>query len=194
MIVASQLRAGMAIRYEGSSYKALAVDYHPGQGQMGGSAHVRLQNTVTGTFWEHSFRADLKLEDIAVEKRPLEFLYDDDDTCWFMNPEDYEQTGVSKAVVGPQAAFLEPGKRVTVEFVEDQPAGVLFPDTLEVSIAETAPPVHQQQDNTLKPARLANGVEIMVPQFIKNGDAIRLDLRTMKYMDRVKGEVRAKHG
>jgi elongation factor P len=194
MIVASQLRAGMAIRYEGSSYKAIAADYHPGQGRMGGATHVRLQNTATGTFWEHSFRADLKLEEIAVEKRPLEFLYEDDDACWFMNPEDYEQTGVSKAVVGPQAAFLEAGKRVTVEFVEGQPAGVLFPDTLEVSIAETAPPVHQQQDNTLKPAKLANGVEIMVPQFIKSGDAIRLDLRTMKYMDRVKGEVKGKRG
>jgi elongation factor P len=71
---------------------------------------------------------------------------------------------------------------------------VLFPDMLEVSIADTAPPVHQQQDNTLKPAKLANGVAIMVPQFIKNGDAIRLDLRTMKYMDRVKGEARAKSG
>jgi elongation factor P len=194
MIPASQLRTGMAIRYEGASYKVIAAEYHPGQGKMGGAAHVRLQNTVTGTFWEHSFRSDLKLEDIAVEKRPLEFLYDDDDHCWFMNPENYEQTAIARTVVGPQAAFLEAGKRVTVEFMEAQPISVLFPDMLEVSIADTAPPVHQQQDNTLKPAKLANRVEIMVPQFIRNGDAIRLDLRTMKYMDRVKGEARAKLG
>src|ERR1019366_5109136 len=117
MIVASQLRAGMAIRYEGQAYKVIAAVYRPGQGQMGGATHVRLQNTGTGTFWEHSFRSELKLEDIAVEKRPLEFLYDDNDHCWFMNPENYEQTGISKAMVGPQAAFLEAGKRVTVEFV-----------------------------------------------------------------------------
>ena len=153
MIVASQLRAGMAIRYEGPSYKVIAAEYHPGQGQMGGATHVRLQNTGTGTFWEHSFRADLKLEDIAVEKRPLEFLYDDDDHCWFMNPENYEQTGISKAVVGPQAAFLEAGKRVTVEFVEAQPVGVLFPDTLEVSIAETAPVGHQNSMNDSVPVK-----------------------------------------
>jgi O-6-methylguanine DNA methyltransferase len=94
VILASQLRAGMAIKFEGSSYKVMAAEYHPGQGKMGGAAHVRLQNTVTGTFWEHSFRSDLKLEDIAVEKRPLEFLYDDDDHCWFMNPENYEQTAI----------------------------------------------------------------------------------------------------
>ena len=194
MIVASQLRAGMAIRYEGPSYKVIAAEYHPGQGKMGGATHARLQNTGTGTFWDHTFRSDLRLEDLAVEKRSLEFLYDDGDHCWFMNPADYEQTAISKAVVGPQAAFLDAGKRVTVEFVEGQPVGVLFPDTLEVGIAATAPPVHQQQDNTLKPAKLPNGVEIMVPQFIKIGDTIRLDLRTMKYMDRVKGEARPRHG
>ena len=192
MIVASQLRAGMAIRYEGQSYKVLAADYHPGQGQMGGALRARLQNTVTGTFWEHSFRADLKLEEISMEKVPLEFLYDDADHCFFMNPENYEQTGIPKAVVGQQAAFLESGKRITVEFVEGRPVGVLFPDMLEVVIAETAPPVHQQQDNTLKPAKLGNGVEVMVPQFIKAGDAVRLDLRTMKYMDRVK-DAKARH-
>ena len=53
--------------------------------------------------------------------------------------------------------------------------------------------MHQQQDSAFKPARLANGIEVMVPQFVKDGDVIRLDLQTMKYMDRVKTEARAKH-
>ncbi len=193
MIVASQLRAGMAIRHEGATYKVIAADYHPGQGKMGGATHARLQNTGTGTFWEHSFRSDSKLEEIAVEKRPMEFLYEDGDTYWFMNPEDYEQIGVPKVAVGPQAAFLEAGKRISVEFVEGQPFGVLLPDALEVVVADTAPPAHQQADNTFKPAKLSNGIEIMVPQFIKSGDAIRLDLRTLKYMDRVKGDARGRH-
>ncbi|MBZ5583890.1 MAG: elongation factor P [Acidobacteriia bacterium] len=186
MVVASQLRAGMAVRFEGQSYKVLAAEYHPGQGKMGGVAHVRLQNTATGTFWEHSFRADLKLEDLAVEKQSLEFLYEDGAQCCFMNPENYEQTEVPAAMIGPQAPFLEAGKRISVEFVEGRPIGALFPDNIEVVIADTAPPLHQQVDSTFKPAKLANGVEIMVPQFIKTGDAIRLDLQTMKYMDRVK--------
>ncbi len=186
MIAASQLRAGMAVQFEGQSYRVLAAEYHPGQGKMGGVTHARLQNTNTGTFWEHSFRSDLKLEDLEVEKRPLEFLYEDEANCCFMDPETYEQTEIAKSVVGPQAAFLEAGKRISVEFVEGRPVGVSFPDNLEVVIADTAPPIHQQADNTYKPARLANGIEIMVPQFIKTGDAVRLDLQTMKYMDRVK--------
>ncbi len=186
MTTASQLRAGMAIRFEGECYKVIAADYHPGQGQMGGATHARLQNVGTGTFWEHSFRADLKLEEVPMERQPLEFLYDDGDLCFFMNPETFEQTEYPKASIGPQAAFLEAGKRVTVEFVEGRPAGVAFPDNLEVAIADTAPASHHQVDSTFKPAKLANGIEIMVPQFIKTGDAIRLDLRTLKYMDRVK--------
>ena len=73
-----------------------------------------------------------------------------------------------------------------VEFVEDAPVSVLFPDVLEVRIADTTPPIHQQQDNTWKAARLENGMEVMVPQFIKIGDSIRLDVQNLKYMDRAK--------
>jgi elongation factor P len=192
MTAASQLRAGMAIRFEGDCYKVLAADYHPGQGKMGGVTHARLQNVATGTFWEHSFRSDLRLEEVPMEKQALEFLYEDGTHCFFMNPDSYEQTEIPKASIGPQAAFLEAGKRVTVEFVEGRPAGVQFPENLEVVIADTAPASHQQVDSTFKPAKLANGIEIMVPQFIKPGDAIRLDLRTLKYMDRVKTETKAK--
>jgi len=189
MVIASQLRTGMAVQYQGQDYKVVAAEYHPGQGQMGGSTHARLQNLDTGTFWEHSFRADLKLEEIPLEKQTLEFLYADGGQCFFMNPENYEQTEIASEMVGRQAEFLEPGMKVSVEFVAGSPVGVLFPGVLEVKIADTAPPIHQQ-DNTFKPAKLGNGVEVMVPQFIKTGDVIRLDFATMKYMDRVKG----KHG
>jgi elongation factor P len=186
MVLASQLRAGMAIQYEKQEYKVVAAEYHPGQGQMGGATHARLQNLDTGTFWEHSFRADLKLEEIPLQKQTLEFLYADKDLCCFMNPETYEQTEIAQAMVGRQAGFLEPGMKVSVEFVEGRPVGVVFPGVIEKRIADTAPPMHQQQDNTFKTAKLENGAEVMVPQFIKTGDTIRLDFATMKYMDRVK--------
>jgi elongation factor P len=192
MVIASQLRTGMALKYQGQDYRVVAAEYHPGQGKMGGVTHARLQNLATGTFWEHSFRSDLKLEDMPVEKQALEFLYADDDQCFFMNPETYEQTEIARAVVGPLVAFLEAGRKLSVEFVEGRPVSVLFPDVLEMRIAETAPPIHQQQDNTLKPAILDNGVEVMVPQFVKTGDVIRLDPQTIKYLDRVKTDAKAK--
>lgn len=182
----------MAIKHQGQNYRVVAADYHPGQGKMGGSAHARLQNLDTGTFWEHSFRAEMKLEEIPVARHTFEYLYDDGDQCCFMNPVTYEQSDVPKALIGPRAAFLEPGMELGIEFVEDRAINVLFPDILEVKIADTTPATHQQQDSTFKPAKLDNGIEVMVPQFVKKGDMIRLDLQTMKYMDRVKADVKAK--
>ena len=186
-MTASQMRAGMAVRYEGQVYKVVAADYHPGQGKMGGVCHARLKNLSTGSLWEHSFRADLKLEELAVEKQPMDFLYADAGHCCFMNPDTYEQVELPASLIGPQASFLLPDMRVAVEFVEGQPVSVVFPEILELRVAETAPPVHQQQESVWKPARLDNGAEIMVPQFIKVGDLIRLDVASLKYIDRAKG-------
>ena len=146
----------MAIRYEGNVYKVLLADYHPGQGKMGGVNHVRLKNLGTGTFWEHSFRADLKLEDLEVEKRPMDFLYTDAGHCYFMNPDTYEQVGVAEAVIGPAAKFLLPEMRLAVEFIEGQPMSVIFPDVIDIRVADTAPAAHSQQDSTWKTAVLEN--------------------------------------
>jgi elongation factor P len=186
LVLASQLRTGMAIRYEGQLYRVLAADYHPGQGRMTGQNHARLRNLSTGTLWEHSFRSELKLDDIPIEKRALEYLYADAEQHCFMEPETYEQIEVPKALLGPQAAFLEAGMKLAVEFVEGRPVSVIMPDSLEVKVADTAPASHQQQDSNYKPAKLDNGVEVMVPQFVKTGDVIRVALETMKYMDRVR--------
>ena|SRR5215472_14366105 len=186
MIAASQLRPGMAIRYEGQPYRLIAAEYHPGQGRMTGQTHARLRNLSTGTLWEHSFRAELKLEEIPLERHLLEFLYGDDDQCCFMDPVTYEQTEIPRPLVGPQVAFLQSGMQLMVEFCEGRAVNVAWPDTLESRVADTAPPSHQQQDTTFKPAKLENGAEVMVPQFVKIGDVIRLDLENMKYLDRVR--------
>ena len=186
MITASQMRSGMAIRFEGHPYKVIAADYHPGQGKMGGVTHARLRNLDTGTLWEHSFRSDLKVEEIPVDKRPMDFLYTDAGMCHFMDPANYEQHAIPAPMLGEQEALLQADMRLSIEFVEGKPVSVQFPDTLEVRIADTAPPVHGQTDSTWKPAELENGIEIMVPQFIKTGDVVRLDVAQLKYMDRAK--------
>jgi elongation factor P len=103
-----------------------------------------------------------------------------------MDPESYEQTEVDRAVVGEQARFLEAGMRLTVETVDGRPVSVIFPDVLEVKIADTAPPLHQQATSAFKPAKLENGVDVMVPLFVKTGDVIRVDVQNLKYMDRAK--------
>jgi elongation factor P len=116
----------------------------------------------------------------------MDFLYTDAGQCYFMNPDTYEQVAVAEAVIGPAAQFLLPEMRLAVEFIEGQPMSVIFPDVIDIRVADTAPAAHSQQDSTWKTAVLENGVEIMVPQFIKVDDYIRIDLTTMKYMERAK--------
>lgn len=188
MVIASQLRAGTLIRFQGANYKVVAADYHPGQGQMGGSTHARLQNVDTHTSWEHNFRADCRLEEVPLERRGLEFLYADAVHCCFMDPQTFDQHELKRDMVGPQADFLEAGTIVVVEFAEGNPIAVVMPPSLEVRIADTAPALHQQQDTNFKTARLENGVAVLVPQFVKTGDMIRIDLATLRYMDRAKGK------
>lgn len=186
MIAASQLRPGIAVRFEGSLYKVLAANYHPGQGKMGGVCHARLKNLGTGTLREHNFRADLKLEEVSLDKRGLEFLYQDGEECLFLDPATNDTLGVPTAAIGSQIRFLRPELAVSIEFVGDQPVSVELPEMMEMRVGDTAPPVHQQNDSTWKPALLDNGVEVMVPQFIKTGDVIRIDLAKLAYMDRAR--------
>lgn len=190
MIAASQLRNGMAVRYEGVMYKVVMAEYHAGQGKMGGVAHTRLRNVQTGTFWEHRFRADEKLEEIPLEKEQMDFLYSDQDNCYFMNPETFEQVAIPRAAIGPAEKFLRPEMRVPVEFFDGRPVSVNFPDIVEVRIADTAQPTHSQQDNTWKPAKLENGLQIMVPQFIRAGETVRVEVATLKYVERARSEVK----
>ncbi len=190
MVTAQQLRFGMAIRFEGVNYKVMGCDYHPGQGKMGGVAHVRLKNLTTGTFREQSFRAELKLDVLPVEKKSMEFIYSDAGQCYFMSPETYEQIGIDEAVIGATSRFLQPGMQLPVEFIEGQPVSVVFPDITEIVVAETAPPSHGQQDNTWKSAHLDNGVTILVPPFIKSGDLIRIEIESLRYVDRAKSSPR----
>ena len=187
MVLASDIRPGSAIRYESKLYKVMEAEYHPGQGKMGGQTHARLKNLETGTFWETSLRADLKLEEVQLDRKAMDFLYADADSGYFMDPENFEQVAVPLSVIGPQARFLLPEKRFPVESIDGRPVSVQFPDHMEVRITDTAPPAHQQVDSAWKPAKLENGVEVMVPQFIKTGDAIRVDLENLRYVDRAKG-------
>ncbi len=186
MVSAAQLRAGMAIRYEGQVFKVTSSEYHPGQGKMGGVAHARLRNVSTGALREISLRAELKMEEVPLEKQSLTFLYSDPERSYFMNPESYEQVEVENSMIGPQIRFLQADMRLPVEFVDGSPVAVVFPEIMEGRVSETPPPAHGQQDNTWKTARLENGIEILVPQFIKTGDVIRVEVAGLRYVDRSK--------
>jgi len=148
---------------------------------MSGVAHVRLRNVSSGALWETSFRGLQKLEQLEVERQVLEFLYADDDFSYFMHPATFEQRAISNIVIGPPRVFLESGVQATVELVEGEPVALVIPEIQEGRVAETPAPAHGAQDSTWKTARLENGLEILVPQFIKGGDRVRVDINDTGY-------------
>ena len=190
MVIASQLRPGMVLKIGEDLLKVEESTFHVGQGKMPGSVHAKLRNVRKGSFKELRFRPEERLEDIVLEKQVMEFLYSDSDSATFMNPVTYDQVSIPLEAIGPARKFLKPEMNIPVESYEGEPVSIDFPPVVEVKVATTAQPVHQQQDNTYKYATLENGLEIMVPQFIRPGEIVRIDVATDKYVDRVRTDLK----
>ncbi|HME00646.1 MAG TPA: elongation factor P [Terriglobia bacterium] len=190
MVTASQLRPGMILKVGRDLFKVIESDYHLGQGKMPGSVHTKLRHVTKRADKEVRFRPEERLEDAQLQKREMEFLYSDTDSATFMDPETFDQITIPLEVVGAAQAFLQTEMKIPVEFFEGQPVSLDFPAAVEIKVASTAQPVHQQQDNTYKPATLVNGMEVSVPQFIKPGEVVRIEVSTKKYLDRVRTDGR----
>ena len=176
----------MVIKIDNAPYYVTEADYHIGQGKMPGSVHAKLRDMLKGTTKELRFRPEERLEETLLEKQEMEFLYSDADSAMFMNPTTFEQLSIPLSIIGPGHAFLKDEMVVPVEFYEGRPVNVQMPETVELSVRTTSPPVHQQQDSVYKSATLENGMEVMVPQFIAPGEAIRIQVATGKYVERLR--------
>ena len=190
MVIASQLRPGMILKMGDDIFKVFESTHHVGQGKMPGSVHARARHVLKGTLKEFRFRPEERLEDTQLERQDMEFLYSDADSVTFMNPNTYEQVSIPQEAIGGATRFLQPEMKVPVEFYQGQPVSIDFPTIVETKVSVTAQPVHQQQDNTYKSATLENGLEIMVPQFIKPGETVRVEVATGKYVDRVRADTK----
>jgi elongation factor P len=186
MVVASDLHEGMAIRIEKQIYKVLEVESKAGAAKMGGVVKTKLINARSGRMWEPHFRPQERLEDLKLERRMMEFLYADGDTCTFMRPDTFEQVEIPGVILGAAKEFLQPGLEMPVEFFETEPISVVFPDVMEVRVATTAPRSHSQQDAAWKEAELENGFAIRVPLFIAPGEIVRVDVKTGRYVERAR--------
>ena len=188
MVIASDLHEGMTIRIEKQIYKVLEVESKAGAAKMGGVVKTKLINARSGRMWEPHFRPQERLEDLKLERRMMEFLYAEGDSCIFMHPDTFEQIEIPGAILGVAKEFLHPGMEVPVEFFESEPISVAFPDVTEIRVAATAPRSHSQQDAAWKEATLENGFAIRVPLFIAPGEIVRVDVKTGRYVERARTE------
>jgi elongation factor P len=187
MVIASELRGGVVVRIEGQIYKVLEVESKAGAAKMSGVVRTKLINMRSGTLWEPHFRPLEKLEDIELDRRMMEFLFAEGDTCTFMRPDTFEQLEIPSRVIGPAANFLQPGMEAPVEFFGDEALSVVLPEVAEARVASTAPPSHSPQDNAWKEATLENGLKIRVPLFVGPGETVRVDVRSDRYVERARG-------
>ncbi len=186
MKTASEMRSGMVVRLDGELYRVTHAEYHAGGGQMHGAVHAKLRNVATGGATERRFRHDERFEDVDLGRQTMEFLYRDADTCVFMHPDTYEQMELPGESLGPFLPFLQPNDSVQVAMFEGSAVEVIYPDSVEVRVETTAEPLHIQDSSVLQEAILEGGIEVHVPQFVKSGDAIRIEVESHKYLSRVR--------
>jgi len=188
MITASELQHGMVVRVEGQVYRVVEVEAKAAAAKLGGVVKAELSNVKTRRLWEARFRPQERLEDLPIDRRNMEFLFREGDTCTFMDPNTFEQVEVPREILGRAADFLQSGSTVPVEFFEGRPISAVLPDIMEARVVDTAPPSHSQQDSAWKEATLENGVSIRVPLFIAQDERVRVDVRTGRYVERVHGD------
>lgn len=188
MIIASELKAGAVIRIERQIYKVLEAECKAGTAKLGGVVKTKLRNVSSQRMWEPHFRTEERLENIELDQHRMEFLFSEGDQCTFMNPETFEQIEVPSTLLGAAAPFLQSGMELPVEFFEGQPISVAFPDVMEARVAHTMPATHSQQDSAWKEATLENGLRIRVPLFIGPGEVVRVEVNTLRYLERARVE------
>jgi elongation factor P len=186
MMFASDVKDGAVLSMNDGLHKVTEVIHHSGTGQMHGFILLKTKNVRTGHIHEQRFKSSDRLSDITLSKRQVDYIYHDDDTYYFMDPQTFEQFGVPRVSVGANIGrFLREGLRVTVELLENEALTVEFPKTVELKVSLTSSGIREAQDNTMKPATLENGIEILVPQFVHVGDLVRVDVESGRYIDRV---------
>ncbi len=188
LIPATQLRAGMIIEHQNDLWRVMNV-VHVTPGNWRGMVQTKLRNLRSGTQTEYRFRSEDKAERVTLEQHEMEYLYESDGLYHFMNTENYEQIGLDADVLGDAVHYLTPNSRIQIEFHDSRPMGVSLPKTVDLKVIETAPGLKSATvTNVQKPATTETGLVVQVPNFIGEGDVIRVDTESGSYLSRAKGD------
>jgi elongation factor P len=180
----NEIRPGNVIQHKGGLWIAVkAQAVKPGKGPA--YAQVELKNALDGTKLNERFRASETVERVRLEQKDYQYLYADGDMLTFMDTDTYDQINIPRDFLEERAAFLQDGMMVNVESHEGRPIGVSLPDQVTLEVVEADPVVKgQTAASSYKPAKLENGVRIMVPPFIEAGERVVVDTNELTYVRR----------
>ena len=155
----------------------------PGKGPA--YAQVELKNAIDGTKLNERFRSSETVERVRLEQKDYQYLYPEGDMLTFMDLDTYDQIQIPKDLLGERTAFLQDGMTVTVESHEGRSIGVALPDQVTLEVVEAEPVVKgQTAASSYKPAKLENGVRILVPPFVGVGERVVVDTNELTYVRR----------
>jgi elongation factor P len=185
-INANLIRAGNVIEHNGRQWAVLKTAIvQPGKG--GAFITVEMRDIRTGTKTNERWRTADTVEKCNVEEKECTFLFVDGEHVTFMDQESFEQFALSSDVLGDAQAFLQDGMVVAVDFIEGSPVSVSLPEKVVMTVVEADPVVKgQTASSSYKPARLENGLKILVPPFIAEGEKIVVATGDCSYVERAK--------
>lgn len=185
MITAGDFRNGVTFEMDGNVYQIIEFQHvKPGKGAA--FVRTKLRNVITGAVVEKTFNPTDKYPTAFVERKEMEYLYNDGGIYYFMDLETYEQTPINESQLGDSFRFVKENMTCKVLSYKGNVFGLEPPVFVELKVTATEPGVRgDTATNVTKPATLETGAEIRVPIFINEGDTIRIDTRTGEYMERV---------
>lgn len=186
MLNVTELRTGTVFR-EGNELLQVITYEHNKMGRGSGNVKVKVRNLRSGSITEKSFITGARVDEADIEKRRAQYLYNDGESFYFMDPESYEQFSIKKAILADSAKYLKDGMEVTLVVSEGESLALELSNSLVYTISQTGP---EEKGNTVsnvyKEAVLENGLIVKVPMFMKVGDNVKIDTRTGDYVERVK--------
>ena len=184
MITAGDFKNGLTFEMEGKVYQVIEFQHvKPGKGAA--FVRTKYRDVMTGATREASFNPTAKFENAVIERRDLQYSYDDGDLYHFMDTETWEETLIDHKKVGDNFRFVKEEMMCKIISYKGNVFGVEPPTFVELEVTDTDPGfAGNTATNTLKPATLETGAEIKVPLFINIGDVLKIDTRTGEYLSR----------
>ena len=185
MISAGEFRKGVTFEYEGNIY--IVVDFqHVKPGKGAAFVRTKMKNIVTGQVLERTFNPTERVEEAKIEKKEMQYLYNEDGIYYFMDMETYDQIPLNYDQVQEAMKYVIENMMVSIQFYKGKAFSVLPPMFVELNITDCESGIPGDTSKAgNKPATLETGLVIQVPLFVNNGDRIRIDTRTGEYMERV---------
>ena len=182
----TDLKKGVVFQLEGQPYKV--IEYNQKVVGRGGSiVNVKIKNLITGALLPKTFKGQDKVESAEVTRKKVQYLYNDGEDFYFMDPENFEQFQLPKDIIDDASGYLKEGEEIDLQFFDNKVINIELPKNVWLKVVYTENVVKgDTTSSVLKDAELETGVTIKVPAFIKENDVISVDTENGNYRERQK--------